>query len=242
MADLAALAKHRAAPPPDVAIAQLRKDKKEAVRLARLKVKASNRGAAPPPPGKGGGAPPPKIANATPGVAPKVGKYRAVEDHSGECNFEKGATLFVLGEPDASGNVMAVVGGVSGNVPFAKLVPITDELLAKERVEKEAALTAAREKREKELEAGMDAIEAEEKAKLEALDAKTRANLEAISAESGMSPEESLAAAAKAQAAERASKEIQEMKDEEDRLMAEAKKLEELMAALDMSDDEDDAL
>ena len=174
--------------------------------------------------------------------APKVGKYRAVDNHEGECPFETGATLFVLGEPDADGNVMAVVNGVSGNVPFSKVVPITDELLAKERVEKEEMLAAARVKREKELEDGMAGIEAEEKAKLEALDAKTRANLEAITKESGMSEAESLEAAAKAKAAERASAEIAEMKAEEERLMAEAKKLEELMAALDMSDDDDDGL
>jgi len=36
--------------------------------------------------------------------APKVEKYRAVEDFKGEIDFPKGATLFVLGDADASGN------------------------------------------------------------------------------------------------------------------------------------------
>ena len=31
-------------------------------------------------------------------------KYRAVEEFKGEIEFPKGATLFVLGEADASGN------------------------------------------------------------------------------------------------------------------------------------------
>lgn len=238
-AKLAALAATRSAPPPDVAIGQLRKDKKEAVRLARLKAKAKNRSAAPLPPGKGGGGggAAPAITTSD-GAPPKVEKYRAIEDHSGEIAFTKGATLFVLGEADADGNVMAVAGGSSGSVPFSKMVLITPELLEKEREEKEALFTAAREAREKELESELSKIEEEEKAKLEALDEKTRAATVAV--DDGETEEQRVAAAAKAAAQAKVAKEIEEMKAEEERLMAEAKKLEELMAALDMSDDEDD--
>lgn len=37
--------------------------------------------------------------------APKVEKFRAIQDYKGEIEFPKGATLFVLGEADDKGNV-----------------------------------------------------------------------------------------------------------------------------------------
>eukprot|EP00036_Acanthoecidae_sp_10tr_P008194 CAMPEP_0182928010 /NCGR_PEP_ID=MMETSP0105_2-20130417/14942_1 /TAXON_ID=81532 ORGANISM="Acanthoeca-like sp., Strain 10tr" /NCGR_SAMPLE_ID=MMETSP0105_2 /ASSEMBLY_ACC=CAM_ASM_000205 /LENGTH=242 /DNA_ID=CAMNT_0025065997 /DNA_START=31 /DNA_END=759 /DNA_ORIENTATION=- len=239
MADLVAAAAGRAAPP-DLEAAQIRKDKKEAVRLARLKMKANARGAAPPPPSKKGGAPPPTIAPAAGGEAPKVEKYRAVEDFKGEVEFQKGATLFVLGAPDADGNVMAVTGGKSGSVPSKVLVPITDALLAKEREEKEKAAEEDRKAKEAVLEKAKAAIEAEERAKLDALDDKARQLAVADSGDAGASEEDKLAAAARAAAEAKIKEENDALLEEENRLKAEAARLEELMRQLDMSDDDDD--
>ena len=42
-----------------------------------------------------------------------VKKYRALEAYSGEISYEPGATIFVMGEADANGMVMGVVGGTS---------------------------------------------------------------------------------------------------------------------------------
>jgi len=103
-------------------VQRLKKDKEEAERLAQLTASANARGAAPLPPGKGGPAPakaatsqgikdtsPRKSmwavisygASSHEFVAPaKVTKYRALEDYDGDVSFEKGATLFVVGEPD----------------------------------------------------------------------------------------------------------------------------------------------
>eukprot|EP00040_Diaphanoeca_grandis_P011773 m.60361 g.60361 ORF g.60361 m.60361 type:complete len:238 (-) comp22831_c1_seq1:48-761(-) len=233
-AALKAMAMARAAPPPDVQVAKMRKDKVAAMKLARLKAKANARGAAPPPPGKGG-APPPPITT-TDGAPPKIEKYRALEDHEGEIKFPIGATLFVLGDADKDGNVVGVYDGESGNVPLSKLAVITPELLEKERVEKEAMWAEARAQKEKEMTADMAKIEAEELAKLKALEQRTGDEAP------DNNEDEKLAALAKAAADKKISDEIAGMKAEEDKLLAEAKRLEELMAALDMDDDEDDAL
>eukprot|EP00037_Helgoeca_nana_P002014 m.31227 g.31227 ORF g.31227 m.31227 type:complete len:245 (-) comp12298_c0_seq1:1535-2269(-) len=241
--DLAAAAAGRDAPTPDLMAAQIRKDKKEAVRLARLKMKANARGAAPPPPKKGA-APAPVIASASDGAPPKVEKFRAVVDHTGEVTFTKGATLFVLGEPDASGNVVAVFAGKSGSIPASTLIPITDELLAKERAEKDTEIEESRKQKEANLEAAKSDIEAEERAKLDKLSEKERAQAmaSAASGEAGQSEEDKMAAAASAAAAAKMKEENAALLAEENRLKAEAARLEELMRQLDMSDDDDDEM
>lgn len=210
----------------------MRKDKVAAMKLARLKVKANARGAAPPPPGKGGPAPPIVTSDGEP---PKVEKYRAIEAHTGDVTFPVGATLFVLGEPDDKGEVVGVYDGISGNVPISKLVVITPELLAKEREEKEAVIKAEFEAREAEINKEKEKIEAQALEKLKALDSKEPQTSDAP----GETEEEKLAALAKAEADKKVADEIDSMKAEEDKLLAEARRLEELMAALDMSDDED---
>jgi hypothetical protein len=44
--------------------------------------------------------------------------------------YPEGATLFVMGEPDDAGLVMAVYDGKSGNCAFDTLIELTDEILA----------------------------------------------------------------------------------------------------------------
>eukprot|EP00039_Didymoeca_costata_P018093 m.332089 g.332089 ORF g.332089 m.332089 type:complete len:236 (+) comp16875_c0_seq1:69-776(+) len=235
MADKAALiaaAAKRAQAPPDVYAAQLRKDKKEAVRIARLKVKAQARGAAPPPPKPGAAAPAP-VVKTSDGKPPEIKKYRAMEDYSGEVTFAKGDTIFVMGDVDDKGMIMGVCGGKSGMCPMASLKEITDELLAAERKEREEAAQKEREAREAEIAAQAEEMEKEELEKLKASDDKP-------AAAEGTDEEAELAAKARAAAAAKAAEEIAKAKEEEDKLRAEAARLEELMRQLDMSDDDDE--
>lgn len=208
----------------DMAVAQMRKDKKEAVRIGRLKAKAAARGAAPPPPGKGG-APAPAINYS--GAEPTVAKYRAVEDFDGEVTFEKGATLFCLGDP-VDGKIMAVVNGESGNVPMSALVEITDELLAKERAEREAAAEARR----AELEAQAESADVD--------DAAVEAAVAAAPTQAGESEADKKARILSEEKSKAHDAAMAAAKAEEDKMKAEAARLEELMRQLDMSDDEDD--
>jgi hypothetical protein len=233
-AALIAAATSRAAPPPDLAAAQMRKDKKEAVRLARLKLKASARGAAPPPPPPGGKAAAPAAAPppSSDGKPLEVKKYRALEAYSGEISYEPGATIFVMGEADANGMVMGVVGGASGMCKMSTLTVITDELLAAERKAKEEAAAVAREKREAELAAQLGASDGDAEAALKALEEKYANSDTPIEAE-GKSAE-SIAMEQKVAA------ELAEAKAEEDKIKAEAARLEELMRQLDMDSDEDE--
>lgn len=159
----------------------------------------------------------------------------------------------------------AVFSGKSGSIPADTLVPITDELLAKEREEKEQEIEADRKRKEAELQAAQAEIEAEERAKLEALGEKEKAVATASS--SGDSEEEKMKSAAAAAAAVRSGpflrrtyhanltpvapapnlqakikEETEALLAEENRLKAEAARLEELMRQLDMSDDDDDEM
>lgn len=91
-------------------IENLRKDKKHAERLAKLAASANARGAAPAPPGKGGPAAP---APAPAGKPAEIVKYRAMEDFAGDdVSFEKGATIFIVGDPDSSGMAQVRMGVV----------------------------------------------------------------------------------------------------------------------------------
>lgn len=199
----------------------------------------------------------------------------------------------------------AVFAGKSGSIPASTLIPITDELLAKERAEKDTEIEESRKQKEANLEAAKSDIEAEERAKLDKLSEKERAQAmaSAASGEAGQSEEDKMAAAASAAAAVRPTSHTRrscysttvdlatlslpfcdcysyarahpcsfslhpllimhsthvwcappgvlqaKMKEEnaallaeENRLKAEAARLEELMRQLDMSDDDDDEM
>merc|ERR1719183_2040300 len=165
-AAMIAKAAARAAPPPSVQVAQMRNDKKEAIKLARLKLKAAARGAAPMP-GQKVTAPAPSGD----GQPLKVVKYRALESYSGEVTYEPGATLFAMGE-EKDGMVMAVVNGKSGMVQVSTLTPITDELLAAERQAREEWAEEARAEKERLVNASEEEREAAMQANLAALDEK----------------------------------------------------------------------
>eukprot|EP00729_Bicosta_minor_P014230 gene14230-29174_t len=234
-AAMIAKAAARSAPPPSVTIGQLRNDKKEAIKIARLKIKAAGRGAAPVP----GQAPPPAAAAGLVdkakgrGAILKVTKYRALEAYSGEVSYEPGATLFAMGE-EKDGMIMAVVNGASGMVKMSTLTPITPELLAAEREAREEAAQEAREAKEASLSATTEEREAAMQEELKKLDEKY-----ANSTPGDTSAGDALAEEASKQAAAAANKEIEEAKAEEEKLKAEAARLEELMRQLDMSDEDD---
>jgi hypothetical protein len=227
MADRAALiraALNAKGPPPDIQLAQLRKDKKEAVRLARLKVKANARGAAPMPPKKGEAAAP--VQQVVPSEPVEVKKYRAIKDFSGDISYESGATVFVLGEPDDAGMVIAVVGGASGNCPMDTLIELTDAVIQEERKIREEAARESSEEKQKKLNDQLAAIEASEKV--------IKASPSAEPVEDEAETEANAAAAAKAK------EEIEAAKAEEEALLARAAEIEAMMAALDVSDDDDE--
>jgi len=241
---LAKAAARRAAPPPSIAVAQMRKDKKEAIRMARLKQKAKGRGQAPKP----GQAPAPVDHDgpkpAGDGKPLKVGKYRAskayaaAEGAADQISYPEGATLFVMGEPDDDGLVMAVYDGKSGNCKFDTLSELTAEILAAERAEKEAAAERDRLELEAAINGDTAALEKIEMDKLEALDEKYRKK--ALEAAEGDTEAEKMQSAASAAAAESAAKEIDEARAAEDEIKKQAAELERLMAELDMTDDEDE--
>lgn len=213
-------------PPPDVQLAQLRKDKKEAVRLARLKVKANARGAAPMPPKKGEAASEAPVQQVVPSEPVEVKKYRAIKDFSGDVSYESGATVFVLGEPDDAGMVIAVVGGASGNCPMDTLIELTDAVIQEERKIREEAARESSEEKQKRLNDQLAAIEASEKVIKESPSAEP--------VEDEAETEANAAAAAKAK------EEIEAAKAEEEALLARAAEIEAMMAALDVSDDDDE--
>jgi hypothetical protein len=234
----------------------MRKDKKEAIRIARLKQKAKtrgaapmpgqkwdaakDRGAAPPPPGGGGAKPAGKGPTAPAGGGEiKVQKYRATKAFkSDEIEYPEGATLFVMGAPDEKGNVMAVYDGKSGDCPVDSLVELTDEVLAKERADAEAEAEQDRLQMEAAINGDVAELERIEREKLEALDEKYR--LKALEGASGDTEAEKMQAAASAAAAAKANEEIAEAKAAEEAIKAQAAELERLMRELDMSDDEDE--
>lgn len=120
-------------------------------------------------------------------------------------------------------------------VQVSTLTPITDELLAAERQAREEWAEEARAEKERLVNASEEEREAAVQANLAALDEKY-----ASKGETKDTAAEEAAAAASAEAAAAAAAEIQEAKAEEDKLKAEAARLEELMRQLDMSSDEED--
>lgn len=247
-AALIAAAMRKSAPPPDVMKAQMRKDKKEAVRIARLKLKANNRGAAPPPP-KPGQAP----SEAAPDVAVtpaksdkpvKTFKYRAVADFkSADIEFTVGSVLFVICEADDDGKAaitgdetIAVYNGKSGNVPIAMIEEITAESLKAERDEKDRV--ASEEAAVAQADAETQQKYAEDKAAkaLEALDAKYAA----ASDTSELDAEKAKIQAEAEQAKAAGEAEIAKIQAEEDDLKKQAAEIEAMLAALGDSSDEED--
>ncbi|EDQ84788.1 uncharacterized protein MONBRDRAFT_29920 [Monosiga brevicollis MX1] len=201
----------------------LKKDKVHAERLAKLAASANARGAAPLPPGMGGAA-----AAPAPSAAPaEVVKFRAIEGFkSDEVDFEKGATVFVVGEPDASGMVQAVAGGKAGKIPMDKLRKITHELLEEERKQREKEIAEARQAEEDSLREEM------EKMKLEG---PSKGSGAAASAAAEKTPEQlAYEAELEKKFEEEASRSA--LLEEEEKLKAEAARIEAMLAALDEED------
>eukprot|EP00049_Salpingoeca_infusionum_P017527 m.353304 g.353304 ORF g.353304 m.353304 type:complete len:226 (-) comp16733_c0_seq1:584-1261(-) len=220
--DLQAARLRRAGVPVDEE--SLKADSEHAHRLAKLAATASARGAAPLPPGKGGAAPPKPAAPSAPA---KVTKYRAIEGFkSDELEFEKGATIFVVGEP-ADGMVQGVALGKAGKIPTAAITPITPELLEQERIQAEKDIEAARIEEEENLRKEMEQMKLDHAAK------------SASSGGDGSAPAPKSEAdlAYEKELEEKFEQERQSLLDEENRLKAEAARIEAMLAALD--DDED---
>lgn len=53
----------------------------------------------------------------------KVTKWKAIADHSGEVTFKAGAVLMVIGDPDGTGMVKAVLASISSSL---SLTPLAD--------------------------------------------------------------------------------------------------------------------
>eukprot|EP00048_Salpingoeca_helianthica_P014649 m.222788 g.222788 ORF g.222788 m.222788 type:complete len:226 (-) comp16102_c0_seq1:151-828(-) len=224
------------APKRDLAAAKLRRqgldpviegilaDQEHAQKLALLSAKAGARGAAPAPPGKGG---PVAAAPAPTGPPPAVVKMRAIESYNGEVSFEKGATVFVVGEPDASGMYQGVASGKAGKVPKTHLREITEELLREEREAKQKEAEAARAKEEARL-----------KKELEEEERKIDAQLAGKGSSASAGPVTSAEVSAlKKEAEAKFQADRQKLLEEEQRLKDEAARLEELMRQLDADDD-----
>ena len=116
---------------------------------------------------------------------------------------------------------------------MSTLTPITPELLAAEREAREEAAQEAREAKEASLSATTEEREAAMQEELKKLDEKYANSTPDTSAGDALAEE------ASKQAAAAANKEIEEAKAEEEKLKAEAARLEELMRQLDMSDEDD---
>lgn len=162
-------------------------------------------------------------------------KYRAIASFAGDVAYEVGATLFVLGDT-VDGKVTAVVNGKSGMCPMDTLTLITPELLAKEKADREAALAAASEQAEKERLAFQKEMEAELTEELSA----NKAELDAAPTLEGEDDTAKAKRIAAEKAEAKAAEEREASRAEEDKLKAEAARLEELMRQLDMSSDEED--
>eukprot|EP00056_Hartaetosiga_gracilis_P020756 m.21141 g.21141 ORF g.21141 m.21141 type:complete len:232 (+) comp8688_c0_seq1:280-975(+) len=207
----------------------LKKDKEHAERLAKLAANAMSRKAAPLPPGK---APPPQAKKEPekPAEPAKVGKYRAIDDFNGDdISFEKGATIFVVGEPDSTGMVQGVAGGKAGKLPMSKLRLITPELLEEERIQREKDIEAQRIKDEEELRKEMERL------KLEAENTNSAPDSSATTSTGGKSAEQ---IAYEKELEEKFEKEREELLAEEEKLKAEAARIEAMLAALDDNDEE----
>eukprot|EP00043_Microstomoeca_roanoka_P009891 m.94317 g.94317 ORF g.94317 m.94317 type:complete len:226 (+) comp14722_c0_seq2:184-861(+) len=204
-------------------IEKIRADKEHAERLAQLTASANARQAAPLPPGKGGPAPKP----AAPAAAPaKVEKFRAIDDFkSDELDMEKGATVFVVGQPDADGNVQGVVGGKAGKIPASKLRKITPELLEEERKQREKEIEEARQQDEDALKEEMERLK---------LDHQGTTSSGPVQTSKGPKSAEQLAY--EKQLEEQFEEERKALLAEEQRLKEEAAKLEAMLRALDEED------
>lgn len=224
--DLAAAKLRRQGIDPDLLpiMENLLADKEHAEKLAQLAAKAGARGAAPAPPGKGASAPAAAAAPSGPPAA--VVKMRALNSYNGDVSFDKGATVFVVGEPDASGFYQCVASGKAGKAPATHLRAITEDLLREEREAKEKEAEAARKKDEEKLQKEME----EEERKIDAqLNAKSGAKA------SGPVTTEEVSTLKKEMEA-KFQAERQKLLEEEKRLKDEAARLEELMRQLDADD------
>lgn len=207
-------------------IEKLRADKQEAERLALLMATAKSRGAAPLPPGLGG--PPPAERKKSSGPPAKVAKYRAIKDYEGDVSFEKGATVFVVGEADADGMVQGVVSGKSGSMPMSALGEITPELLEAERVQREKDLEQARLEEEEEMRKEMEQMKIDHAAQAAA---KEDTKSDKKKKTKGGKSAELIAYEKKLD--EEFQAERQKLLDEETRLKAEAARIEKMLAEMD---------
>jgi hypothetical protein len=198
----------------------LQADREHAQRLAKLAATASARGAAPLPPGKGGSAPKP----AAPAAAPaKVVKYRCIEDYkSDEIEVNKGATVFIVGDPvDDMGQ--GVAGGKNGKISMKCLALITPELLEAERKQQEKEIEEARAAEEEALRQEMEQLKVEH-----AQQAQTTGGDDATPAAKDASQ-----AAYEKELEEKFESERQALLDEELRLKEEAARIEAMLKELE---------